>query len=226
MQPEYHVEDVYMHSLHCADEASDAVKLAALFHDIGKPRVRNVQFEPAYLKRLKEKGKPVPQHHFFGHDGESAKMTEIIMKRLKFSNAEIEKTVKLVRWHMFYYQEEWTDAAVRRFIHRVGGEEMVDLLFQLRIADAASNPKSAFTPDEIKKLEERIALVRSCEMVLKITDMAIDGNDLMEIGLKPGPAIGKALNFLLDRVIDDPNLNRRENLFAIIREKYKKEIQN
>jgi tRNA nucleotidyltransferase (CCA-adding enzyme) len=88
-QPEYHAFDVYNHLVKCVDAAPHEVKLAALFHDIGKPR--------------KKAGK-----HFYGHDVLGASMTREIMKRLRFSNKEIERVVRLVRWHMFYfpYDEE------------------------------------------------------------------------------------------------------------------------
>lgn len=218
-QPEYHIHDVYYHSLACLDAAPDRIKLAAFFHDIGKPRVKNVEFEEKYLQKLIKKGKPIPKNHFFGHDQESAKMTEEIMGRLRFPKIMIKTTMALVRWHMFYYQDEWTDAAVRRFINRVGGEEMVDLLFELRIADAACNPKSDFTPAEIQKLEKRIAEVRAKDMVLKVEDLAISGEDLLKIGIPESPKIGEILKDLLDRVLDDPSLNRKDTLLKIVKQK-------
>ncbi|KKP85990.1 MAG: PolyA polymerase, partial [candidate division CPR3 bacterium GW2011_GWE2_35_7] len=220
-QPEYHVDDVYHHLLACVDVALDELKLAALFHDIGKPRVKNVEFEQKYLQRLLKKGKVIPKHHFFGHDEESARMTEEILVRMKFPKVEIKKTVSLVRWHMFYYQDEWSDGAVRRFIKRVGGEENVDLLFKLRIADADSNPKSEFTPAEIQKLEERIAEVRAKEMILSVNDLAINGKDLMGLGVPEGPIIGQILQHLLKEVIEDPILNEREKLLSISKNQIK-----
>ncbi|PIU69115.1 poly(A) polymerase [candidate division WWE3 bacterium CG06_land_8_20_14_3_00_42_16] len=211
-QPEYHIHDVYYHSLACLNAASDKVKLAALFHDIGKPRAKNVKFEEKYLKKLKEKGKPIPAHHFFGHDAESAKMAQEIMTRMKFPKAEIERVTRLVRWHMFFYQNQWSDGAVRRFINRVGGEEYVDQLFELRIADADSNPKSEFSPSEIQKLQSRIAQVRKADMALKVADLNINGNDLKQIGILQGPKMGKILNSLLELVLDDPGFNTKEKL--------------
>ncbi|MCA9374988.1 HD domain-containing protein, partial [Candidatus Dojkabacteria bacterium] len=145
-QKHFHADDVYRHSLKTCDAAPDNIKLAALLHDIGKPR------------------KDMGNGHFYGHDVEGAKMTRQIMKRLKFSNQDVERVVILVKNHMFYYphidentpeeearkieEHRWTDAAVRRFISRVG-EENIDDLFALRIADASANPKSSFKPEEI-----------------------------------------------------------------------------
>jgi poly(A) polymerase/tRNA nucleotidyltransferase (CCA-adding enzyme) len=205
----YHTHNVYYHLLRTCDVAPKDIRLAALFHDIGKPR------------------KQMPNGHFYGHDLESEEMTKKIMKRMKFSNAQIKKTANLVRNHMFYYpvidedatQEEreqyearkWSDAAVRRFIARVG-EDNIDDLFALRIADATANPDGMFQPEEIEQLQRRISEVRQKDMALKVTDLKIDGNDLQNIGVEPGPKMGEILDKLLDEVIEDPSLNERSTL--------------
>lgn len=432
-QPQFHVDDVYTHTLKAVDIADDEVKLAALFHDIAKPRTRSED----------ERGV-----HFYGHDLLGGEMTEKIMKRLKFSNAEIERTKQLVRWHMFYYpnadwrrqnqiqgidanseavtelfivrhgetddntkdivtgqndtplnvngaekaeqlaltlkssridmivtsplsraaqtaaiiskhtgakvysddrlkdrhfgelqgltwedsaskypflaqhpdnnktsqaylpagesisqvesrvkvalfnhvknnlgktvvivthqaviriikrilggmnidesrsedldnlgmarytvalssidpnfltdeeleivrqqQQEnqspnaggWTDAAVRRFVRNVGSQELIDDLMKLRIADATANPKSVFNPYELNVLAERVAKVRAEDMAMKVTDLDIDGNVLMQAGFN-GREIGKTLHHLLELVTDDPLLNKQEKLLEL-----------
>lgn len=226
VQPQFHTDDVFEHIIKTVDFAEDSVKLAALFHDIAKPRTRSED----------EKG-----IHFYGHDVEGSKMTIDIMKRLKFSNAEIERTSKLVRWHMFYYpsadwrklQPEggasnfdsrnpnygWTDGAVRRLIHNVGGEDAIDDLMKLRIADAASNPKSEFNPLELEALSKRIAEVRAKEMALKVSDLDITGEDLIQnFNLQAGPEIGKVLAYLLDKVIEDPAYNKKLDLLRLAEE--------
>jgi poly(A) polymerase/tRNA nucleotidyltransferase (CCA-adding enzyme) len=208
----FHADDVYTHLLHTVDLAPDNIKLAALFHDIAKPRTN------------------LGNGHFYGHETEGAKMAESIMSRLRFSNAEIKKVTTLIKNHMFFFpyesenmreedrfrvnQKKWTDAAVRRFIQRVG-EENLDDLFALRIADASANPKSLFSPEEISQLQLRISDVLSEDMALKVTDLEIDGNDLKELGLS-GPEIGKTLNMLLEKVLDDPMLNDKEKLLEIV----------
>ncbi len=211
----FHAHDVYEHALACMDVAPVDIRLAALFHDIGKPR------------------KAMPDGHFYGHDKESAKMARKIMKRLKFSKDEIEETANLVRHHMFYYpipgedatkeeiekyeEKRWTDAAVRRFIARVG-EENIDNLFELRIADATCNPKSAFRPEEIELLQKRISEVREKDMALKVSDLKISGHDLAELGIEKGPEMGDILRKLLDKVIDDPSLNEKKKLEELAKE--------
>jgi tRNA nucleotidyltransferase (CCA-adding enzyme) len=144
IQPKFHADDLYTHSLTALDIAEDSVKLAALFHDIGK------------INTMSEDDGGI---HFYGHDVEGAKITEKILNRLKFPKVEVQRVSNLVRWHMFYYPSAdwrkeygnevdleakdhgWTDSAVRRFVKKVG-EDMLEDLFKLRIADANSNPIS------------------------------------------------------------------------------------
>lgn len=225
-QPEFHVDDVFEHSLKAVDAAEDSVKLAALFHDIAKPRTKIVD----------EKGT-----HFYGHDTLGAEMTKEIMKRLKFPNYEIDRTARLVRWHMFYYPSAdwrksakvedidlnkldtdshgWSDSAIRRLIQNVGGEEAIDDLMKLRIADATANPKSEFNPKELEALSQRIAEVRAKEMALKVSDLDITGEDLMQnFDLKPGKEIGEILKHLLDLVIEEPALNKKIDLLRLAKE--------
>jgi len=175
--------------------------------------------------------------HFYGHDKMGSDLAEEIMKRMKFSQAEIKRVKILIENHMFHYphtkedmteeekenieKHEWTDAAVRRFIQRVG-EENIDDLFKLRLADAQSNPATAFKPEEITILQRRISEVRKQDMALKVTDLEITGEDLMDIGVEKGPKMGIILNQLLDMVIEDPLLNTKEKLMKKARELAKK----
>lgn len=230
-QPEFHTDDVYTHLLKTLDLAQDEIKLAALFHDIGKPRTLS---------------KDEAGSHFFQHDIVSAEMTEEILRRLRYSNKDIEHTVTLVRYHMFYYPSAdwrkaqvdnihqyvftekdleklendeqnrtiggWSDAAIRRFISKVGGVDNINDLIKLRIADATANPKSTFTPVEIEALQRRISKIFEEDAALKIQDLNITGHDLMEIGVEKGPKIGEILTKLLDDVIEDPSLNTKGTL--------------
>ncbi len=211
----YHADDVYWHALKTCDIAPDRVKLAALFHDIAKPR------------------KDMGDGRFYGHDAEGEKMTREIMKRMKFSKSEIERTATLVRNHMFFFphveegmtseeiekinEKAWSDGAVRRFISRVG-EENIDDLFQLRIADAASNPRTAFESREIEHLQRRISEVREKDMALKITDLAITGEDVIALGVPRGPEVGKILDYLLEQVLEDPLVNTKDKLIDLAKE--------
>jgi tRNA nucleotidyltransferase (CCA-adding enzyme) len=211
----FHAHDVYWHTLKTCDVAHDSVKLAALLHDIAKPRT------------------DMGNGHFYGHDKMGADLAEKIMKRMKFPQSEIERVKILIQNHMFYYPHvkedmteeekekveihEWSDSAVRRFIQRVG-EENIDDLFKLRMADAQSNPSTAFKPDEITILQKRISEVREQDMALKVTDLDVTGEDLMKIGIEKGPKLGIILNELLDMVVEDPILNTREKLIEKAKE--------
>jgi tRNA nucleotidyltransferase (CCA-adding enzyme) len=222
-QPEWHTDDVYTHSIKTLDLAEDSIKLAALLHDVGKARTR-IEDETGV--------------HFYSHDIVGSDMVRVIMERLKYSNSEIKKVTTLIRWHMFYYPSAewrkenpleiitdqksdstggWSDSAIRRFIANVG-EEYIDDLFKLRIADANANPKSVFDPIEIKALQDRISEVRSKDMALKITDLNITGEDLFEAGIEKGPKMGEVLKYLLDNVIEDPIINDKEKLLTLARD--------
>jgi poly(A) polymerase/tRNA nucleotidyltransferase (CCA-adding enzyme) len=215
----FHAHDVYKHALKTCDVAHDSVKLAALLHDIAKPRT------------------DMGNGHFYGHDKMGADLAEEIMKRMKFSQSEINRVKILIENHMFHYPHvkedmtdeekenieklQWTDAAVRRFIQRVG-EENIDDLFKLRLADAQSNPATAFKPEEITILQRRISEVRKQDMALKVTDLKVTGEDLMNIGIEKGPKMGIILNELLDMVVEDPTLNRKDILLEKATELNKK----
>ena len=135
------------------------------------------------------------------------------MKRLKYSNSEIDFVTLLVRQHMFYYQDEWTDGAVRRFMRAIGVENIRPLL-RLREADRlGSGNRKDKESKAIPKLLARIEKIIEEENAITVKDLKIDGNDLInEFNLNPGPLIGKILNYLLDLILDEPELNNREFL--------------
>ena len=202
---QYHVDDVYNHILATIDAAEDSVKLPALFHDIAKPQCAD------------------GEGHFYGHDVASSEMSQDILRRLRFSKSEIDRVARLVRWHMFTYvnwregeaSANWSDSAIRRLIKNVGGEEYINDLFKLRIADALGNPKSSFDPGEIRLLEARIAEVRAKDMVLTVKDLNVTGQDIMQLGVEKGPMVGKVLAQLLDEVIETPALNNKDSLLKL-----------
>ncbi|MDD3474489.1 MAG: HD domain-containing protein [Candidatus Dojkabacteria bacterium] len=210
----FHTYDVYEHSIRTCDIAEDSVKFIALLHDIGKVDT------------------DTKDGHFYGHDTLGANMVENIMKRLKFPNIEIEKAKKLIQNHMFYYPHitdemdeeekeslklnEWTDAAVRRFLKRVG-EENIEDLFRLRLADAMSNPSSEYDPKEIADLQAHISKVLQEDMALTVSDLKITGDDLAKVGIPRGPEMGDILDKLLDIVIEDPLKNEKNILLEEVR---------
>ena len=207
-QNRFHKYDVYYHILHTiqavepleTEELTLLVRLAALFHDIAKPMVQ---------KKVSKQEEPV----YYNHEVVGANVAKKIMKRLKYSNAEIDFVTLLVRQHMFYYQDEWTDGAVRRFMKAVGVENIKPLL-KLREADRlGSGNRKDKESKAIPKLLARIDKIIEEENAITVKDLKINGNDLMqEFNLKPGPIVGKILNYLLDLILDEPSLNDKEKL--------------
>ena len=118
-----------------------------------------------------------------------------------------------VRQHMFRYEPGWTDSAVRRFIGKVGRDE-VDDLFALREADNIGSGRPPLAGD-LDELRERVERELEAGVVLDLRGLAIGGDDLMtELGLRPGPELGRILDALLERVIADPSINQRPTLLA------------
>ena len=207
-QNKWHGYDVWTHGLECMNAcAGDPIlRIAALLHDVGKPRTR------AFSEKTKD-------YTFYDHDQVGAEIAFPIATRLRFSNDERARIVDLVRHHLFHYTDEWNDATVRRWMKRVGVDRIQDL-YLLNEADVRS--KGVPLPpdlDALEKLKAHVAKVEAQGAALSTRDLAIDGRVLMsELGLQPGPILGKILNALLEDVIADPAKNERDPLLARARE--------
>ena len=192
--------DALDHSLRTLDAlpaADPVLRLGGLLHDVGKASTFG-------------------DGRFIGHETVGAELARTVMQRLRYPRAEIERVAHLIRHHMYDYEPHWTDAAVRRFVRRVGAEHLADL-FALRRADNAAS--GVAEPDEagITELERRIETALRGAAV-ETADLAIDGGTLMEaLGLEPGPEIGRLLHRLLESVLEDPARNERETLLALAR---------
>lgn len=198
----HHDKDVFEHILSVVDniEPRLELRLAALFHDIGKPNT----FE------IDEKG----EGHFIGHDAESAEITEKVLKRLKYDNRTINTVTTLVRYHMNRY-EKIKDSSVKKFINRVGLENIEDL-FKLQIADIEGSANRYQNYHYVTELREKCLKIISERQPLSIKDLNVSGKDLIDIGFKPGVEMGKVLNYLLELVLERPELNNKEDLVNII----------
>jgi tRNA nucleotidyltransferase (CCA-adding enzyme) len=206
-QNRHHAWDVYRHSLHTCDAAPRAkprVRWAALLHDIGKPSTR-----------VERQGDGT----FYGHEVVGAELARALLDRLRFPHAERDAIVHLVREHMFDYRPEWTDAALRRFLRRVGEDALADL-FDLRIADTLGNGTRAAFPVALEAMRERLERLVEASHALRVGDLTVDGGDVMRVlGIGPGPAVGAALEALLEEVLDHPERNTRERLLARLAER-------
>ena len=200
-QNKHHIYTVYEHNLRALrysaeNKLSLVVRLASLLHDVGKPR---------------SKRGDGPDSTFYSHDVIGAKMTEKIMRRLKFPNEEMAKVSLLVRYHLFYYNvDEVTPSSVRRLIKNVGLENMDDLI-NVRIADRIGSGVPKAEPYKLRHFRYMVDKVSKDPISVKM--LKIDGNDVMSIlGIQPGPKVGIILNALFSEVLDDPKHNEREYL--------------
>jgi tRNA nucleotidyltransferase (CCA-adding enzyme) len=206
-QNQWHAFDVWGHTMATLDAcAPDPVlRMAALLHDVGKPRSR-------------EFSNKTSDFTFYNHESIGADMAGPILARLRFSNEERARVVGLVRHHLICYAPDWTDAAVRRWLRRVGVELAAPLL-DLGRADARGKGRPIERELEIlDELGRRVADEQARGAALTTRDLAVRGNDLMrELGLAPGRAVGRILERLLEVVTDDPSANTAERLLAIAR---------
>ena len=201
-QNRYHAFDVWGHAMSCLDAAPQAavLRVAALLHDVGKPRSR------AFSDKTND-------YTFYEHERIGAEMVEPLLSRLRFSNEERQHVVALVRHHLICYDESWSDAAVRRWIRRVTPELVPDL-YQLNEADVRGKGRDcSLDLAALAALKLHVERVLSAGAAFNVRDLAIDGRALMqELGLKPGPDLGRILKALLDEVVEDPSKNQREVL--------------
>jgi len=197
-QNKHHIYDCYEHALHSLNYAAKKdynkyVRLASLLHDIGKPRTKRGEGDNAT---------------FYGHEIVGARMTAKILERLKFSKKDIEKIVKLVRYHLFYYNvDEVFDSSVRRLVRNVGPENMEELL-QVRYCDRIGSGCPKAEPYKLRHLKYLIE--RVSQDPISATMLKVSGNDVMDIlEAGQGPKVGQILDVLLGFVLDDPEKNTK-----------------
>ena len=229
-----HIYDVWDHLLHALQHAADKnwpleIRLAALFHDIGKPKARRsiAEMKNNSSALLHPSGGTFRQQNFsssphtkkkftfYGHEVVGARMTKKIMERLKFSKKEIELVEKLVRNHMFFSDTELiTLGAVRRIITKVGVEN-IWLLMNVRECDRVGMKKKE-TPYRLRKYFAMIE--EALRDPISVGQLKINGEFMIkELGIYPGPRMGWILHALLEEVLDAPEKNTVEHLSELVK---------
>lgn len=180
------------------------LRLAMLFHDFGKPET----------KKTDEEG----VDHFHGHPERSAFLARKIMQRLKFDNASIDRVERLCRYHDRMIEPK--QANMRRALHQLG-EDLFPDLFVVKQADldAQSDVKRTEKQQLLNDMIACYQAVIKAQDCVNIKSLAVDGRQLMEWGMKPGPSIGIMLNEMLEAVIEVPERNTKEELRKLYEEK-------
>lgn len=202
----HHDKDVFEHSLCLLDRVRPLIhlRLAALFHDIGKP----------YTFTRDEDG----VGHFYGHNLVGAKITWDILLRLKTSNKIIKKTSILIEKHMTVH-DGFGEKGLKRLLSKVGEEDIFTLL-ELQEVDRLCSSEDADL-DVLIERRKKIKEILDESQVYEQKQLAIDGKDVIELGYKEGKIIGEILNYLFERVLEEPEKNNREDLIEIVKEKFK-----
>ncbi|MGH4118541.1 CCA tRNA nucleotidyltransferase [Clostridium sp.] len=208
----HHDKDIFKHTLavveNCPFELN--LRVAALLHDIGKPDCFTID----------EGG----VGHFYGHDKRGVILAQQILKRFKFDNDSIDKISILVKEHMNVLEKP-TTTSVKRLINRVSVNLIFDL-FVLQRADALGSRSPEIRLEQIDIMEEKTRSILESKVPLSISELAVNGSDLMvEFSLKKGQEIGKMLKFLLEKTLENPELNSKEQLLVIIHDEYIKNKQ-
>lgn len=206
-QNEWHAYPVYRHNLETLDAVAPGdlvLRLAALLHDVGKPRTKDGS-------------------HFYRHEQVGADMARVMLGRLRFSNEVLETAEHLVRQHMYVADPDLSDAAIRRFIRRIGIAHL-DRQFALRAADIAGSglPKR---DDSNERFQARVYAEVARKPAFSVKDLRIDGTAVMEtmarMGVVPSEyrgdrRVGEALQYLFEQVTEQPERNEPATLRALL----------
>ncbi|MBV8689083.1 MAG: HD domain-containing protein [Candidatus Eremiobacteraeota bacterium] len=206
-QNEWHAYDVYHHALATVDASPSGdlvLRLAALFHDVGKPRAKDGP-------------------RFYGHETVGEELARAMLARFRFSNQVVEEVAHLVRQHMYSADPAITDAGIRRFIRRIGTDQL-QRQFDLRLADAVGSglPRRE---NGNSNFAARVWAEVARKPAFSVHDIALDGSDVMDLMVRKGLApqgfhgdarVGKALHWLFEKVTDQPECNERSHLLALL----------
>jgi len=219
-----------LESLNYCPSFDPLVRLATFLHDVGKPaskkwRCSKCGWVMKEKELLMKNSLKCPRCDFetntreattfYGHEVIGARMVEKIAERLRLSKKQTDKLVTLVRWHMFAYQPEMTDASIRRFIKRVG-KENIDSMMSLRVGDRKGGGSKA-TSWRLEELKKRIN--EQFNQPMGVKDLVINGKDVIRVlKIKPGPKVGQVMNRLFEEVMEDSGKNTKKYLLSRIKE--------
>ena len=197
----YHCFDAYGHTIHAVGYVKPAPlnRWTALLHDIAKPETRTVDSKGV--------------GHFKGHPERGAELALTILRRLKYPKHFTHDVCLLVQLHDT--QIPATTAGVCHMLHRLGGrEDLFDALYDMKLADERSKSSRAIRGIEVKKLPAIFAQVKAEQLPCSVNQLAINGKDLIDTGMEPGPQIKERLEALLQDVMDGNVSNTKEALLS------------
>lgn len=202
----YHDKDVFEHTLCVVDGVRDKLelRLAALFHDIGKPRTFSIDEEGV--------------GHFYQHEKLSVEITRKILSRLRCSNDLIRNVSLLIGDHMSK-DKGMKDKGLKRMLRRVGEDGIFDLLELQRVDRMCTRPDADV--GIFDKRERDVRRILDNKEAYDKKQLAINGRDIINLGYEEGKILGEILDYLMDRVLEDPSLNEREKLIGLVKEKFK-----
>lgn len=203
----HHMYNVGEHTLHVVQAVppTETLRWAALLHDVGKPAT----------KTNDDKG-----DHFYGHNAVGADMSFDILRRLKFDNATTDRVKRLVLWHDYGMGEKPSIRSFRKSLSKMGEDLFLDYVF-IKRADtlAQSEYKREEKLNNLEILKGYYEQIKEQQECLTLKDLAVTGKDLMEQGMQPGKELGEMLHYLLDCVLEEPQLNDKDTLLCLVRKK-------
>lgn len=208
----HHCYNVGVHSLKAVKyiEADPILRWTMLLHDVAKP----------LKKETDEKG----IDHFHGHDKEGVLVAKAILKRMKLDNHTIDTACKLIQYHDYRFHYPVSDKEVRKMMNKIG-VELFPALLKVQRADALAQSeyrreRKMLVLDSVEKAYEEVIEKKQC---VTMKELAVNGRDLMSVGIESGAFMGTVLKELLEIVLDDPTRNEKEQLLQIVKEQYRKQ---
>lgn len=197
----HHSKDVFYHTLCVVDNTPSilSVRLAALFHDLGKPHTLSIDEEGV--------------GHFYGHEKVSEDIARKRLNGLNCSNQLIKRVTSLVREHMTHHAN-YKDKGLKRLIRRVGKDNIFNLIDLQKADKMCSNPQADITL--LNNREKQIKRILDSKEPYEKKQLAIDGSDILKLGYKEGKIIGEILDYLMEKVLEEPRLNNKDDLLRLI----------